>query len=310
MTLTTLIAAFGGGVFGALIGGTTAFIFTGLLGLIGIAIILGGGGDFVLNEVALGVFFGPHVAFVGAVAASAYLGRKKTRELKKAGLPSGLDAQQIYSHEYDDYKIDRDLISKLVDGADINTPLFKSNNPMALIIAGLFGVAGHSLNYFFANILELPIDTIALNVLIFGLLCRFLFGSSGLVGRYPKGESRFAPVTKSLLFTIIWAFGLSAVTGYIVLELEIETIGFVISATSLIFTYFGLSFPVSHHVTMVTGFAAITFGNIWLPILFGILAAVSGDYTQRAINTHVDTHIDMPGTIIALWSFVILGILG
>ncbi|GAA0491365.1 hypothetical protein [Alkalibacterium indicireducens] len=97
--------------------------------------------------------------------------------------------------------------------------------------------------------------------------------------------------------------------GYIVLLTEIPSLGFAISATSLIFIYFGLTFPVSHHVAMVAGVAAMTFGNIWIAIIFSILAVISGDIIQRYTNTYVDTHLDMPATVIALWTFVILGLL-
>jgi len=89
-----------------------------------------------------------------------------------------------------------------------------------------------------------------------------------------------------------------------------NNIGFAISAFSLIFIYFGLSFPVSHHIAMVVGYAALQFGNIWMVMLFGLLAAILGGYTQRAVNTHGDAHIDMPATMIALFSFIILGIFG
>jgi len=310
MTIVSLVAAFGGGVFGSLIGGTTAFVFTGILGLIGVAVSLSGGGDVVLNEIAFGPFFGPHVAFVGGVAAAAYLGRQKTSELKKIGFPPNTDSQQIYADEYENHNIDTDYISSLIDGADATIPLFKTKNSIALIIGGTFGILGHILNYIFANVLMIPIDTIALVVITMGIISRLIFGSSGLTGQYPEGESRFTPVKETLLFNTIWGIGLSAVVGYVVLLLEIETIGFVISATSLIFLYFGLSFPVSHHVTMVAGYAAMTFGNIWMAIVFGVLALISGEITERSVNTYVDTHIDMPGAMIALWSFLILAPFG
>lgn len=49
-----LVGAFAGGVFGALFGGTTLFIFMGLMVLLGSAIALSGGGDTFLLQVAFG----------------------------------------------------------------------------------------------------------------------------------------------------------------------------------------------------------------------------------------------------------------
>lgn len=306
MSIVTLIAAFGGGVFGSLIGATTAFIFTGILALIGIAVSLSGGGDVVLNEIAFGPLFGPHVAFAGGVAAAAYLGRKKKKELERAGV-SGSDAQEVYGHDNPD--VDNEYLNRLVDGADTATPLFKSNDPIALLVGGVFGALGYALNYLFsADMLNFPMDTVALVVLISGLAARFVFGKSGLTGNYPANESKFGPVNSNLLFTAIWSIAYAAVVGYVAIELNMANIGFAISAASLIFIYFGLSFPVTHHIAMVAGYAAIQFGNIWMAMLFGLLAAILGEYTQRAVNTHVDTHIDMPATVIALFSLIILGI--
>lgn len=306
MSIVTLIAAFGGGVFGSLIGATTAFIFTGIMALVGIAVSLSGGGDMILNEIAFGPLFGPHVAFAGGVAAAAYLGRKKKKELERVGV-SGSDAQEVYGHDNPD--VDNDYLNRLVDGSDTATPLFKSNDPIALLVGGVFGALGYALNYLFsADMLNFPMDTIALVVLISGVVSRFVFGNSGLTGNYPTNESRFGPVNSNLLFTAIWSVAYAAIIGYVAIELNMANIGFAISAASLIFIYFGLSFPVSHHIAMVAGYAAIQFGNIWMAMLFGLLAAILGEYTQRAVNTHVDTHIDMPAAMIALFSLIILGI--
>jgi len=307
MTIASLAAAFGGGVFGALAGAMFSFIFTGMTALIGIAIALSGGGEMFLNEVAFGPFFGPHIGFAGGAAASAYLGRKKRKILEKTKAESYLGTEEVYKHTNER---DQKDLRKLVDGEDVTTPLYKSNNSIALLIGGLFGMFGYSLNYLFSEIWAFPMDTVAFVVFISAVITRFTFGSTGFLGRFPKNEPRYDSAKKELLFTTIWSAGLSAVTAYIVLMFDIHTIGFAISAASLIFLYFNVDFPVTHHVTMTAGFAAVTFGNIWIPILFGICAAISGALTERTINTYVDTHIDMPATMIALWSFIILGVFG
>lgn len=70
MTLILILAAFGGGVFGSLIGGTIAFIFTGILALLGFAILLTTGDSMILDKIAFGPFFGPQVAFVSRSGSS------------------------------------------------------------------------------------------------------------------------------------------------------------------------------------------------------------------------------------------------
>ena len=78
MDILMLIAAFGGGVFGACIGGVTAFIFTGITV---VAAILGGAaGAPMIPFVSFGSWFGPHISFCGAAAAGAYLMRRGKME--------------------------------------------------------------------------------------------------------------------------------------------------------------------------------------------------------------------------------------
>ncbi|GAA0475304.1 hypothetical protein [Alkalibacterium indicireducens] len=171
-----LLASFGGGVFGALIGGLAAFIFTGIAALIGIAIVLSGGGDAFLSEVAFGPLFGPHIAFAGGVAATAYAGRKtasKNRKLKEEKNLSGADVV-LEDHELMNGETD------VENGADITSPMFKTIDPIVLLIGGVFGMLGFGINYLFATVLALPLDTIALTVFVLGVIARFAFGKSGL----------------------------------------------------------------------------------------------------------------------------------
>lgn len=308
MNIEVLVAAFGGGVFGALISGTASFVFTGILALIGIAISLSGGGDLMLTQVAFGPFFGPQVAFVGGVAAAAYLGKKRCGALETAGL--SIDAQVVYAGDYKELDVDQDYLGKLVDGTDTMTPLFKCKDSMVLIVGGLFGVLGYMVNYAFSEILALRMDTIALTVVVMAIVARLIFGKSGLTGLYPKDESRFGPIKETLGFNSIWAFFLSIVTAYAVIELQVNNLGWAISAVTLMFLWTGLPFPVSHHITMVTGYAALQFNNIWIAAVFGLLAMISGEYVQRMFNNHVDSHIDMPAVVIAFLSVIILGVLG
>jgi len=273
--LYSILIAFGGGVFGTLIGGTTSFIFTGLLGMVGIGVLLASGNDIILNNVAFGPLFGPHVAFVGSVAATAYAARLK----------------------------------KVEDGSDTTVPLFTTQEPSVLLIGGTFGVIGFFVNELWVT-LGLKMDTIALTVLVCGIVCRLLFGKSGLTGVFDASEKRYNFTAKSMLFQSIWSFFISLVISFVVIKLQVNNIGFTIGAVSLIFLYFGLDFPITHHVLMVAGFAALVFNNIFIAAAFGVVACILGEFIQRTFNTNVDSHIDMPASVIAPLSFIILTIFG
>ncbi|MFD1412210.1 hypothetical protein [Oceanobacillus jeddahense] len=309
MSLVAILAAFGGGVFGALIGGTTAFVFTGFLGMAGVAAAVAAGNNLILDHVAFGPFFGPHVAFVGAVAAAAYAGKISKKRLENADfLSNPVNANTVLGDHTDKEKIFAED-DRHVDGADTTVPLFKTTDPMVLIVGGIFGILGYLVQHLYGPVLDIPIDTIALTVATFAIITRFMFGTSGLTGIFPSSEKRFPFSGKMLLFNAIWGFAFAGLVGYAAIILDMDNIGFTISAASLIFLYFGLKFPVSHHVSMVAGFAAIALGSPWLAALFGLFAVITGEYVQRLFNTHVDTHIDMPAIVIATWSFIILGII-
>ena len=65
-SLNTILMVFGGGIVGTALGGLWAIILCALLGLIGCGILLTGGSDFVLAQIAFGPIFGPHTGGFGA----------------------------------------------------------------------------------------------------------------------------------------------------------------------------------------------------------------------------------------------------
>ena len=118
MDFTMLIAAFGGGLLATFMGGLQAFIFTGLTVLAAIM-----GGDFgapAIGIVSFGSWFGPHVAFAGAVAGAAFA---MTR-------------------------------NHIENGQDIVTPLVKFGDPMVLIVGGIFGMVGFLIQYIVGHWLD------------------------------------------------------------------------------------------------------------------------------------------------------------
>lgn len=300
-SMELLLAAFGGGVFGALIGALPAFIFTGFVGLIGVAIIAGGGSADFLGNVVFGTLLGPHIAFAGGVAAAAYAGKKKY----------------------------------LDNGADIVTPLFKTNEASVLLVGGLFGIFGHLFNAFLAS-MATPTDTVALTVFASGLIVRYTFGKTGLLGNYtvqneteapaeadseryqevaaatvlpfPAAEQEkrsFVPDAKTMGFVSLYSLAVGLVVSYLVNLTQINVLGFVISAALLLFVQMGFNIPATHHITLVAGYATIATGSFLVGAVFAVIAGILGEMIGKTFNSYCDTHIDPPATTIFTLSFII-----
>lgn len=280
-SLELILAAFGGGVLGALIGALPAFIFTGFVGLIGVAVLAGGGPATILSDVTFGTLLGPHIAFAGGVAAAAFAGNKK------------------------DY---------LKSGTDILTPLKKTNDLSVILVGGIFGIMGYIINALYASV-ALPTDTIALTVFTSGVIARFAFGHTGLFGKYTlHNEAASAtelpkrsilPDAKTMGFVGLYSLGLGLVVSYLVNLTQINVLGFCISAALLIFVQMGFDLPATHHVTLIAGYAVLATGSIFAGAAFAMLAGILCEIVGKTFNSYCDTHIDPPATTIFALSFII-----
>jgi hypothetical protein len=293
--LLTLLIAAGGGFFGAAIGGLHAFIFTGFMGLVGMGIILAGGSPEFLNYVAFGPAFGPHIAFAGGVAAAAYAARQ----------------------------------SKDVGGKDIGIALVAMDRPAVLVVGAVFGMFGYVVQ---TGIAAIPgfgslTDSVALTVFISAIVVRLAIGRASLTGDLPEGSGwgRFEPrdgvawiryherlgqLTVLSLFVGLLAAGValrleaympnSDGTGHLLM--------FSVSAVSLLFLSLGISFPVTHHITIIAGLGATTFlpivgGNAVIAALIGMvlgtLSGLLGEVCARLFHNSGNTHFDPPAA--AIW---------
>jgi len=262
--LNLLLAALGGGLFGAAIGGVNAFMFTGLAVMAGVAAsAIDPAAAAIINDVAFGPMFGPHVAFCGGVAAAAYLARKG------------------------------DLIES---GKDIATPLIKFGDPGVLLVGAVFGVFGHILNSLWVSI-NLPTDTIALTVVISNSLVRIIWGN-GVFGKVPEGGSLlqtteknvWVPAQKDIPMLVVMGLGLGAVSAYSSLATGSNVVGFGIAAFSLMFA----GGPVWHHIALPAGSAALATGSILMGAVFGVVGALLGELGARLLFNYGDTHTDPP----------------
>lgn len=301
----SLLLALGGGFFAAAIGALHSFIFTGFMVVAGTGIIVAGGSADFLNTIAFGPVFGPHVAFAGGVAAAAYAARR----------------------------------TKDVGGKDIAVPLISIEKPDVLIVGALFGAGGYLVQLGVAKIpwFGTHTDTVAFTVFVSALVVRLFIGRASIFGNLPAGAGwgRFAPkdetawvryhekfVPNSILGLGAGLF--AAGTSLKLHELYPEAVPtqylvFGLSAMSLLFLSLGLSFPVTHHITIIAGVGAVTFlpivgDNYVLALiigtLFGMMSAWFAELGARLFHDHGNTHIDPPATAIWPATLVVLALAG
>ena len=311
-----LIAAFGGGAFGAAIGGQTAFIMTGIMYMVGLAGYMGGfDASVFMNSVVFGPVFGPHIAFAGGAAAAAYAAKKKY-------MPAG------------------------TNGRDIVTPLAGLSKADVYVVGGVFGMIGYCLNLVVGQLPTFKVsdpamnygndvlgstDTVAFTIIIIAIVCRYMFGSTGLFSTkqgplmWVGGDKHWVAHQEKWSHSALIGFFSGLFSGFATLMLVLyiypinpgivghaQLVGWAISAITLIFLTCGLNTPVTHHMTIIASIAALKFaptfagadpatwtsGDLVMPLLlagvFGLLAGLLGEVLSRATCANGDTHIDPP----------------
>ncbi|WP_226007614.1 hypothetical protein [Natrinema salinisoli] len=322
------IAALAGGAFGAALGALPSFVFTGFVVFLGegIAILqneigseLGsiGPGDIatgVTGTIGFGAVTGPHIAFAGGVAATAYAGRKYP---------------EMEPDDWD-YHFGKNILYAFGTKPDI------------LAVGAIFGVVGMLITRIMGGI-GFPTDNIALSVVATAFLARIVFGYP-LVGKvggssildmtpFEREEKRVAAdggTETGRLATEPWLphqYKWSGVTaigivggilgGFIWLETGSIFLGYAISAMSLLFLNLGVEkIPVTHHITLLGAVGAViampAIGSEPAALLvagaFGAISGLFGEVTQRLFYSHSGTHVDPPAMAIALFMFI-LGLL-
>ncbi len=335
--LLLVITALAGGAFGAAIGALPAFIFTGFVVFLGegIAILQREIGTLpAINEgelaagitgvLGFGAITGPHIAFAGGVAASAYAG-KKYPEME----PDGWD-----------YHFGKNILYAFGTKPDI------------LAVGAVFGVLGVLINRISGGLIALagvPVtDTIALTVVLSAFVARAAFGypivgnpfGDGLLDMSPFEREEPHPMADGgetehagRLATEPWlphqykwsgvtAIGLvgGILGGYIWIQTGSIFLGYAISAISLLFLQLGVEkIPVTHHITLIGAVGAVVVdpiaGSVVALLAAGVFGAASGllgEVTQRMFYAHSGTHVDPPAMAIAVAMVVVavLSILG
>jgi len=274
---TALLAAFGGGMWGASIGAVPAFIFTGILAIVGGVAALTGHGEVV--GIAFGPVFGPHISFGGGVAAAAFAGSRGFLET----------------------------------GRDIGTPLMGLKRVDVLFVGGAFGALGYLLN---AGLTRAGAghwtDTIAVTVILTAMVARLVFGKTSLIGTVasPNGR-RFRPDDSakwvawqqdlSHVLSIGLAVGLMAafLASGSGMTAGSDALAFGIATTVLIFMVLGRSVPVTHHIALPAALGVLHGAGFIGGAACGVAGALLGEAASRIFLIHGDTHIDPPAAGIA-----------
>ena len=322
-----LIAALAGGAFGAALGALPSFVFTGFVVFLGegLAVLeseVGGlegvpAGDLatgITGTIGFGAVTGPHIAFAGGVAATAYAGRKYP-EME----PDGWD-----------YHFGKNILYAFGTKPDI------------LAVGAVFGALGMLITRVMDGA-GFPTDNIALSVVATAFIARLAFdyplvgrvGGSNILDMSPfeREEKRMAAdggVENDRLATEPWlphqyewsgvtAIGLvgGVLGGFIWLETGSIFMGYAISAMSLLFLNLGVEkIPVTHHITLLGAVGAVVaspaVGSDPVILLvagaFGAICALLGELSQRVFYSHSGTHVDPPAMAIAAFMLV-LGLL-
>jgi hypothetical protein len=295
MSILTILAAFGGGAFAASIGALPAFIMTGVFSVVGAVAAMCGAGDasnILINYFAFGPFFGPHIAFAGGVAASAYA--------KKKGITQ--------------------------NGADIASALGGLQEPSVLLVGGIFGVIGLLIkelivaNLFGGTIsARLVTDGPGFTVFVSAIIARLVFGGKLRTGSntISQGKALSNTIVIGITYSLIVAgLYLAAVNAGVPVEGfggVYHVLIFGLAAIGLIFAEFGQPFFGCHHIVIIAAEATVqsyaNTQNLYLAlimgVIFGTISALICDIETNLINSGSDSHIDGPATAILIMTFAV-----
>lgn len=267
-SLTSIILAFLTGILGTFIGGTQTFICTGFVGIIATILACCGIDTSFFNDVVLNTLFLPCIIFNGSVLATAYASK---------------------NHQ--------------IRGVETSRSLAFTNDARVLLAGALAGTLGYMI-YAFENYYDFPVDTGAVSVILIGILGRMLYNKENT---YNQKNIQFLKTAgiNFWFYQIIFGTAVSAVMTFFAKETGLYTIGFSISAMSLIFALIDPAFPATHHTTLIAGYAIMQTGQILWAVIFGLLAHLLGLLFAMIFNTDCGTHLDPPAVAIAFFSFIL-----
>lgn len=302
MDLVFIILAFAAGIVGTTIGGTQAFVWTGLVGMaaMGVDAALGGGMQFTA-AVPFGFWWHPAMAFLGAVAAGAYARKMGYAESGKVAA---------------------------------NSACAGFRKPDVLLVGGITGAIGYVTMTLLTGpaFLGLKADGGATAIFPLSLIIKAIFDGGNIVGKVPdeaKAQGgRFGahlvacwlPQQRGGWQKFVIGTGWALVSAYATFFLFQfpETagfapfVGFFISASSLILLLMGMDIPVTHHITLPSAYgvlmlvtanggsiSGIAVGDalVW-GLAIGLAGAFLAEFLADCFYTYGDVHVDPPAMAI------------
>lgn len=282
--LLNALAAFGAGCLASCIGAVPAFVMTGLIAIVGSVVATGAAaaGATVYGTIAFGTFFGPHIAFAGAVAATAYAAKKGLIE----------------------------------SGAAVGTPLAPLGAPDVIAVGGVFGVIGWAIGTYIipaifgvGGIIPFGTDNPGMTVVISGIIARLAFGKRGLASGTKGAITNAQSVLIAVAFSLMVGGTGVALAGAGMDMSHYNIIVFGIAAFTLILP----GTPGWHQIGIISAFATMIGLGAGMSsiavVLFAVVAGVAAnflcDLETYLINADVDSHIDGPGFAICLMTIVL-----
>lgn len=284
LTLTEFVGAAGGGALGAALGALGGFALLGAIVMIATLISVAVPSSTLVETLAFGPVFGPHVMFASGVAAAAY-------------------AAYIRQHD---------------SARDITSPLIVYNKMSIIGVGAAFGMLGQLLARLVGEIpaahtssgKEIAMtDSLAVSVVLTALIATVLWA------RKPTTErQQWLPWQNSAPAVLTIGAVAGAVAGSIYLALPEESRAMAgpflygVSAFSLLALVFGKAVPVTHHITLTAALTAgVVAGHTSEPSLIllaavgaGLVASVFAEVWARLMLERCKVHLDPPAAAIAI----------
>jgi hypothetical protein len=308
-SLNTLLIVFGGGVIGTALGGLWAILICALIGLIGCGVLLAGGSDFVLAQIAFGPVFGPHVGGFGA------------------GLMAGCYAVWRKNHPGGSAK-------------DILSPLLHTSGDV-LVMGGVLSVMAHLL---LQVVVKIPIvnqsDGVAVTLVLMTFLTRAVFLKEGPLGQSTSikehglfGTNNYAiswagwqsPMAKNIPMSfgmgllsagLAWGFKMqldplveagtiSGLGGFLAPLVIGWILCILILFPLLVSTGTIQQMPIMHCMAIIAGWAFMHTGSILVGGIAAVIAGMVQELSARLFYNHGTSHIDPPAVAIAICTLLI-----